>query len=148
VHVVNMTQVPITLGAKEWTCSDWSENGNPGAEFTDQVVSAGGVRSFKLEPRQNVNRYWTMTFESPGLELSGARIAIGDAGSDMYIGETYVEEDDFLIYKKKIGLDPAQKPSGDFIPVAKNYKQDGLLIWSDGTSLYAITTPPLSFGFD
>jgi len=146
VDVVNMTGRNITLGAQNFTCDDWSGTSTPGRVFNEQVVKGYQSRTFSLEPRNNRIRNWTMTLSSAGADLGSFSAVIPmSVAAKVYVkGEVVRYPDGWVCTKAQLGLDPIRTPSADymseqFLGKSQDDALRKLVLWSDGTHLFAIS---------
>lgn len=72
----NLTPDPIRLEASTIDCYDWSGRSTPINVFSGESLKVGVLQTFRLEPRTNTDRSWTLSFWVGGTLLSTARFTI------------------------------------------------------------------------
>lgn len=138
VIVDNNTAVPIKLTAGEIDCYDWSGVSTPPTVFNDQVVGAHSSRTFTLEARDNINRYWSMRFHSDGnnpAALGGARVRLAKTSGRVIPHSANGEEISVMCMRYPLGSDPSSTASK---PVSELDRVSRIMFWSDGTTIFLV----------
>lgn len=141
MKVVNLTSVSWTLLAGEVDCYDWSGEGTPVNVLSNQQVNAGFTYDYELEPSINANRTWTMALAQNGARV-GSPFRLNIPVNFLGIGPSSV----FVLGgsewgpfnrcdRVEVGPDPMQTASSD----RPHLSNTTLWLWSDGTSIYAVS---------
>lgn len=72
----NFLPDPVTFGASDVDCYDWSGVSNPITTFDGSGLVPGQKGTFRLEPRDNVDRAWEMHVSVAGSSVGSARFFI------------------------------------------------------------------------
>lgn len=76
MSIQNLLPVAVTPAAKDIDCADWSGVSTPPTAFNNSTIPAGQTRSYRLEPRTNYDRNWTMQIAPEGMKATQLRMAI------------------------------------------------------------------------
>lgn len=140
VDVVNTTAVAMKLQAGEIDCYDWSGVSTPPTVFNNQIVDAKSVRTFTLEARDNVNRYWSMRFATAtgqSVNLGGARIRLAQgSGTVIPKGSDPQSTETKLCVKFPLGSDPTTTASP---PISQIQAHSRIVLWSDGSTIFLLS---------
>lgn len=81
MSIQNLLPVAVAPAAKDIDCADWSGVSTPPTAFNNSTIPAGQKRSYRLEPRRNYDRNWTMQIAPEGMQATQLRMAIPTAAA-------------------------------------------------------------------
>ena len=136
LQIANATSLPLNMAAGDIDCADWSGVSTPATAISGSVVPVKDNVKYRLEPRDNADRWWSMAVFSGDTEIGQFRVTIPRGASHVALN---TKRDANYCQRVYIGEDPTRTPSTD---EKVQIDDRTLMLLSDGKEIYVKACGP------